>query len=93
MASVARYVLAGLAGAVAGYMGLTVWANLERWQFYSVRSLVTGRSAMSEIVAHPADRWVVIALFAAFIGGGAAVGILAARRSRSQSVSGERSPA
>ena len=35
---------------------------------------------MSEIVAHPADRWVVPVLLALFVGGGAAAGVLLARR-------------
>jgi len=41
---------AGFTGAAVGYLFLTVAANLEDWQFYTLRWVVTGRSAMSEIV-------------------------------------------
>ena len=82
MAGAVRYTLAATCGAAAGYFALTVAANLEGRQFYSLRSLATGRSAMSEIVAHPADRWVVPVLLALSIGGGAAAGVLLARRHR-----------
>lgn len=78
MGQVRRYFVGGFAGAAAGSLCLTVVAHLEEWQFYTVRALVTGRSAMSQIVAHPADRWVVLAHFGVFILGGAIVGMLAA---------------
>ncbi len=71
-----RLTRAGTGGTVAGYFVLTVAANLETWQFYRLRSWVTGRVVMSEIVAHPADRWVVPVLLALFVGGGAAAAVL-----------------
>lgn len=54
-----------------GYLCLTALANCENFQFYTIRSIVTGRRAMSEIVDHPADRFVVPILFAVFVVGGA----------------------
>jgi len=82
MAGALRYILAGLGGAAAGYFVLVVAANLEDRHFYTLRSLVTGRAAMSEIVAHPADCWVIRVLLAVFVGGGAMAAILLARPSR-----------
>jgi hypothetical protein len=58
---------------------LVIAANLENWQFYSIRTFVTGKSVMSEIVIHPADRWVVPVLLVVFISLGSALGILIAR--------------
>jgi len=82
MGRAVRYILAVVGGAIAGYVALTIAANLEDWQFYSLRSLVTGRSAMSEIVDHPADRWVIPLLLAVFVGGGAVAGVLLVEWSR-----------
>ena len=65
----ARYNLAALGSATVGYLVLVIAANLENWQFYALRSLVTGQTVQSEIVAHPAGRWVVPALPAVFVGG------------------------
>ena len=75
MIRAAWYVLAALAGAATGFAGLTVLANLENFSLYTIRSLVTGKRAMSEIVNHPADRWVVPVLLAMFLIGGAATGV------------------
>ncbi len=75
-----RTILYGLGGAFLGYVGLTILANLEDWQFYTIRSFVTGEIAMSEITQHPADRWVMFSLIFGFILGGAAVGFWLARR-------------
>jgi hypothetical protein len=77
-----RYLLSAFAGVIVGYMCLTLAANLEDWQFYTIRSLVTGKLVMSEIVAHPADRWVVPVLLAASVSLGAASGVLVAIRFR-----------
>ena len=77
-----RYFLAALAGAAVGYLGLFILANVEDWQYYTIRSLATGKTVMSEIVEHPADRWVAPVLFATFISIGSALGILTARRLR-----------
>ena len=74
-----RYAFSALAGAFAGYMLLVVLANLEDFQFYTLRSAVTGRTAMSQIVEHPADRWIAPALFVVFLSAGAVAGVLAAR--------------
>mgnify|MGYP001096357271 CR=1 FL=1 len=79
MRSVRVRIWFAVAGAATGYLTLFVLANLEDWQFYTIRSLVTGRRVMSEIVAHPADRWVGPALFVGFMGGGAMAGALMAR--------------
>jgi hypothetical protein len=70
----------GFGGAFLGYVCLTIFANLEGWQFYTIRSLVTGETAMSRIIEHPADRWVVRSLFFVFVLGGAFVGMWLARR-------------
>lgn len=74
-----RYILAALVGAVGGYLCLIVAANLEDWQFYTIRSFVTGQSVMSQIVEHPADRWVVPVLSVVFVSFGSALGIFLAR--------------
>ena len=78
-----RYILAALAGAAAGYACMTIAANLEDWQFYTIRSLVIGRSAMSEIVAHPADKWIVPVLLVVFVSLGATLGVCLARLGKS----------
>jgi hypothetical protein len=74
--------LAALAGSAVGYACLSVIANLEDRPFYALRSFVTQRSAMSEIVTHPADRWIVPVLLAGSVSLGAASGVLIAKRSR-----------
>jgi hypothetical protein len=75
-----RTVAFGLAGALNGYGVLTILANLEDWQFYTLRSFVTGETAMSEITQHPADWWLrMILLFSAVLGG-ATAGFWIARR-------------
>jgi hypothetical protein len=74
--------VSAVVGAVIDYLCLTVVANLEDWQFYTLRSFVTGRLAMVEIVDHPADRWIVPILLTAFVTAGAVGGILVARRFR-----------
>jgi len=52
---------------------------MEAWQFYTIRSTLTGETAMSRIVAHPADRWIVLGLFTSFVFGGAFAGFWVAR--------------
>ena len=75
-----RTVVFGMAGSVIGYILLTILANLEQWQFYTIRSFVTGRTAMSEIVEHPADGWVQLILLLVFTFGGLYAGLRIARR-------------
>jgi len=79
MQSKLRYTLAFLAGVAGGYACLTIAANLEDWQFYTIRSFVTGKTVMSEIVAHPADRWIAPMLLVVFGFLGGALGLLFAR--------------
>ena len=71
-----RYVFAGLAGACCGYLACTVAANLEQFQFYTIRQWVTGKTAMSEIIYHPADRWIIPAIVGFFVLSGAGWGML-----------------
>jgi hypothetical protein len=75
-----RTIFYGFGGALLGYVCLTILANLEGWQFYAIRSLVTGETAMSRIIEHPADCWVVRSLFFIFVLGGTLVGMWQARR-------------
>jgi hypothetical protein len=75
-----RHTAYGFGGAFVGYVLLVIFANLESWQFYTIRSAITGESAMSRITMHPADPWIKLGLFVAFIGGGIAAGIWLARR-------------
>jgi hypothetical protein len=70
----------GFGGAFVGYIALTIFANLEAWQFYTIRRTLTGETAMSRIVAHPADRWIILGLFVSFVFGGAFSGFWVARR-------------
>jgi hypothetical protein len=79
MPATARFTLSAIAGAAVGYFCLAIAANAEDWQFYTLRSYITGRTAMSEIVHHPTDRWVMAVLLAVSILGGAVAGVLAAR--------------
>jgi hypothetical protein len=71
--------LHGFGGAFAGYAALTILANLEPWDFYTIRSALTGETAMSRIIEHPADRWIILGLFISFIFGGAFAGFWIAR--------------
>ena len=73
-------VLFGFGGAFAGYVLLIVLANMEDWQFYTIRSTITGETAMSQIVQHRADRWIFLLLHILFVLGGAFAGIWTARR-------------
>lgn len=75
-----RTIFYGFGGAFVGYVFLMVLANLEDWQFYTIRSFVTGETAMSKITEHPADRWVMLGLVFSFVLGGAVVGFCFARR-------------
>ena len=70
----------GLGGAFLGYVLWHLLGSLEDWQYYAIRSAVTGETAMSSIIAHPADRWVVWGLFLGFIFGGTFAGFAIARR-------------
>ena len=72
--SILRTVLFGFGGAFLGFMFLTILANMESWQFYTIRSTLTGETAMSQITQHPVDRWIVFGLFVSFIFGGAFTG-------------------
>ena len=83
MSVASQYALSALAGAAVGYFCCVFAANLEDWQFYSIRSFVTGRTAMSEIVAHPADGWVFDVIWTLFVAGGATVGVLVAQQFQS----------
>jgi hypothetical protein len=72
---------AALLGVLAGYVCLTILANMENFQFYTIRSFVTGEEHMSQIVQHPADEWVAPVLLLVFCPMGAMVGWkIAARR-------------
>ena len=72
--------LYGFVGAFVGYVILFVLANIEPWQFYTIRSTFTGERAMADIVSHPADIWICRALFIITIGGGGLAGLWLARR-------------
>ena len=76
----ARNVTFGFGGAFGGYVILVVLANMESWQFYTIRSTFTGETAMANITMHPADPWIKLAIFATCIGGGLVVGLLVGRR-------------
>ncbi|MEQ8787000.1 MAG: hypothetical protein RIC55_11900 [Pirellulaceae bacterium] len=76
-----RTVLYGLLGAVLGYFLLSFLAALEPWPLYTVRSLVTGVTAMSRITQHPADLWTIRSLVFTCVIVGAALGMRLARRS------------
>ncbi|WP_020476093.1 hypothetical protein [Zavarzinella formosa] len=83
MVRATQHALAILGGAVIGYAVLVAVANLESTSFYTIRSFVTGRQSLSEIIDHPADRWVAPVLMAVFVGvGGAVAGVLLSWRSR-----------
>lgn len=58
-----RTITGGLVGATLGYACLTVLANAEPWPYYTIRSFVTGETAMIQIVQHPADWWVRAAMY------------------------------
>jgi hypothetical protein len=75
-----RAALAGAAGGICGYLACAVAANLEAYQFYTVRRWVTGESVMSSIVQHPADRWVTPAIVILFVSVGVAAGVVASLR-------------
>lgn len=70
-----RLLFGGLIGACCGYLVFIVAANLEDISFYTVRSLVTGKTVLREIVYHPADKWIVGVLLVLFVSIGAGVGI------------------
>ncbi len=70
-----RYFLAGLAGACCGYFACTFAANLEKFQFLAIRQWVTGKTSVSEITNHPADKWIVPALVSFFSLVGAGLGM------------------
>ena len=72
-------ILYGLGGAFVGFLFLTMLASIEVWPFYTIRSTLIGESAMSRIVAHPADRWIVLGLTSGFILVGTFAGLRLAR--------------
>jgi hypothetical protein len=82
MHPVPRTSLAAIAGAAVGYFCLFIVANLEDIQFYTIRSLVTGKESGIEIISHPADEWVAPVLLVVFVLTGSVLGILTARRRR-----------
>src|SRR5262249_50230051 len=61
------YAVAAAVGSCIGYTACATAANLEDFQFYTIRSWATGKEAMSEIVEHPADRWIIIGLVSLFV--------------------------
>jgi hypothetical protein len=75
-----KFLLMSVVGAFSGYGVCTIIANCEDYQFYTVRKLVTGKSAMSQIMEHPADKWITpgIVVFSLLVG--ALVGYLYALR-------------
>ena len=73
-------ILYGFGGALIAYVLLTILANMESWQFYTIRCVLTGETSISRITTHWADDWIVGALFVAFIGGGTVAGLWKARR-------------
>lgn len=77
-----RYFWAALVGEAVGYLCLFILANAEDWQYYTIRSFVTGKTAMSDIIMHPADRWIAPILFVTFIFSGSILGILTAIKRR-----------
>lgn len=69
----------GVIGAFFGFVLLTVLASMESRPFYTIRSTLTGESAMSRIVAHPADDWILLGLASGFILGGTYAGFRISR--------------
>ena len=80
MCNAARYFFFGLTGACIGYLLWTTAANIEDFEFYAIRRWVSNKSVMSEIVLHPADKWIGIGLAGILILGGATIGMLIAWR-------------
>jgi hypothetical protein len=64
-------------GAGSGYITCTIVANMETYQFYSLRCLATGRTEIHDIRDHPVDRWIIPIIVAVFVFGGAILGYLA----------------
>ena len=77
-----RSLYAALCGAALGYLACTVVANLEDFQFYTIRSWATGKTAMSDIVRHPADRWACMLMVLGPVVGGAIAAIALERQLR-----------
>lgn len=67
-------------GASFGVVGWIIGANLEDWQFHTIRSWITGETVMSEIIQHPADIWVCYTIFGLCILFGGFGGVVLARR-------------
>jgi hypothetical protein len=72
------YVGAAAFGVSGGFTAYFIAGNLEDWAFYAIRSRVTGKSVMSEIVDHPADKWVIPLLLILFPLTGGLLGVLTA---------------
>jgi hypothetical protein len=70
------YVFAAIAGALFGYFACFVYANSEDVMYYSLRSYITGETALSKIVDHPADRWIGFIVLNLFLLCGASLGVL-----------------
>jgi hypothetical protein len=67
MGKVRRYFLAAVIGAGCGFVAFVVAGNMEYSAFFSIRQSVTGQSALSGIVSHPADRWIIPAIMVVFV--------------------------
>jgi hypothetical protein len=76
MGKAIRYFLAVLIGTCCGELAFTIARHLEGFPFYTIRQWVTGKSAMSEIIYHPADNWIIPALEVFFDLSGVALGLL-----------------
>jgi hypothetical protein len=76
MTRAVRCILAGVIGVFVGYSACTVAGNLEEYPFFTIRQWVTGKTVMSEIVHHPASKWIIPILVSFFVLGGATVGVL-----------------
>jgi hypothetical protein len=71
-----------MVGAVVGFIGIRILANLERWEFYTIRSLASGETVMSRITQHPIDRWIPLAVTILGILAGTGIGICIGARAK-----------
>src|SRR5262249_14675971 len=74
------YFLGILIGTCGGYLAFVLAYNLEDWPFYRLRSWVTGKTAIAEIIEQPADDWITLVLLLLLILSGVTIGIFIARR-------------
>jgi hypothetical protein len=75
-----RQLLAAVIGAGCGFVAYVFAGNIEGVAFFSIRQMVTGEKHLSGIVQHPNDRWIIPAIMAVFVLGGAAFGMRLAHR-------------